>query len=350
MKVKHLLTVCLTCAASWGFVSCESSDSPTPDPEPPYDISTPYDNAEVKAPITMTTKLRQDNLYKVIPLTLDEAKIKAAFGGTMPKDLVLYGHKNAERDIYGSRWFTSPNGFCVNATGFVCASGGDDARLFAEYYPAGTNGYTVPTLGIGQLPEKCKAGDKFTFEVGLATTSVKVPLKVSVEISAAGDWAKSVEHADGLTYTVYETLDTSYKVLEVMMNEAKICAALGVENMAAFITEMKTSDKPFDTHFRGMNADNSYFNGERFTANNGYWFDADGNVCAWSKTEGTCSVFAEWDQTTPMKFRVGQFIQGVTVGDKFTIRMALVNGNKTAVITFKVHIVEEVTDDLGADE
>jgi hypothetical protein len=152
------------------------------------------------------------------------------------------------------------------------------------------------------------------------------------------------EHADVLTYTLYETVNTEYKALEVFINDTALCSALGVANVAAIVTGLNNET----ISFIGLNADSSQYT-TGYTANNyGHWFDGAGDVCNWNGPG--CSVYSEWGGATPISFRIGQFPSGIEVGEKFVIRQAFIRAEKTIILTFEVIIVEEVTDDLGPDE
>jgi hypothetical protein len=73
------------------------------------------------------------------------------------------------------------------------------------------------------------------------------------------------------------------------------------------------------------------------TANNGHWFNTGGNVCAWG---GEARVFSEFNGTA-LSFAIGQYPGQCAVGNKYTIKQALVyeyESGKTVQATFVFNI------------
>lgn len=338
MNLKLLSTllpaIAICCAA------CQKSDCPGD--ATAYPVTTPYDNAKVQQPLSMSATVKANDIYAIQKVELDRNALSKAFGGTLPADMVMYAHLNDKRDVYGADWYTSENGFYFDSHGMLCSSGYDDAHICVEYYPE------TLSLGIGQAPESCKAAETYTVEFGFATPQIKQPVTLEVTIRDAGEWAKSVEHSDGLTYSIYETVNTDYKAIEIAVNETAVKEALGLTSLQPFLEAMQ-SDTAYNDHMIGVNADGSHDTYDKYTANvAGYWFNTSGNVCEW-KSENW-GAFVEWDRTSPMIFRVGQAVEGLSAGMAFDMRIALVYEGKTALLTFKLHIVDEVTSDMGVDE
>jgi hypothetical protein len=48
-----------------------------------------------------------------------------------------------------------------------------------------------------------------------------------------------------------------------------------------------------------------------------------------------------------MIFRLGQAVENNVVGSRYDMKIALIHDGKEAILTFKLKIVSEVTDDLG---
>lgn len=327
MKIRNFL---LLLASVSMFMACEEGSSLSV-----FDaVKSPYADAVNQEAIVKDLSIRVNQKYKVKEVTLEE------LGITPAADAVFYAHHDAETDWCGKEWYTSEYGFYIDANGFACSRSKSDARFFVEYYPA------KGTIAIGQIPDACAKDEQYTFEVGFATKAEKTPVKFTVDILEALPWAKSFEHEDGLTYTVYETLDYSYTPLQIPINETAVMEALGLESMRPLKRAM-ASDVAHAEVMLGINAsDGSYDTFDKYTANTGYWYDRNGDVCEWD-TENY-GAFVEWDYNVdPMIFRLGQAPANNVVGDRYDLEVALLYEDKEARLKFQLMIVDEVTDDLG---
>jgi hypothetical protein len=331
---KHNIYI-ITVAASMLAVSC------TKEPEPQKKDEYTFKSND---PIIMAVTVSKNDSYGVKEFEIDQAKLAAAFGGTIPSGLMFYAINSDGIRFVGKDEYTSEYGFYFTSSSNVCMPSAEGCAYFIEYYGS-AEGYSKPTFGIGQFPKSCEAGDTATIRVGLTDGTVTgQPFTLKITIKAAGEWAVYFENPDGMTYTVYETVNTEYKALEVFVNENVLCSALGVASASAIVTGINNKT----ISFVGVNADSTLYT-TGYTANSyGHWFDANGNVCNWRGTD--CSIYSEWYGAAPISFSIGQFVSGIEAGDKFTIRQAFVKGDKTAILTFKIRIVEEVTGDLGPDE
>ncbi|MBP5247409.1 MAG: M6 family metalloprotease domain-containing protein [Fibrobacter sp.] len=72
----------------------------------------------------------------------------------------------------------------------------------------------------------------------------------------------------------------------------------------------------------------------------GHWFDASGNVCNWDADGSVARIFSELDLASGTA-NIGQFPQKVDIGEIYTIRQALVYGEKRVDLTFVVVIAAE---------
>lgn len=320
----------LTAAAAL-FASCAEESNPLDVFEAPV---SPYADAEVLAPVTKDINARFDQKYRTVKVTLED------LGLTLDSDAVFYAPYDAETDWCGEDWYSAENGFYMTASGKACQRGADGATFFVEYYPEEAR------VEIGQIPDVCVVGQTYTLEFGFATVTEKKPVKLNITILEQLPWATSKEHEDGLTYTVYEEQNNDYKALEIPINEQAVMAALGLESLRPLQRAM-ASDVAYETTMRGINAtDGSYDDYNKYTANTGYWYNKSGDVCEWN-TEGY-GAFVEWDyNVSPMTFRLGQAPSGNQPGDRYDLTVALIYEDKEARLTFKLKIVEEVTDDLG---
>lgn len=128
----------------------------------------------------------------------------------------------------------------------------------------------------------------------------------------------NIEGIDFLSMDVlvsYENGETEYTLTE--NNLAALAEALGVENVAA--EEIGTTYK-----LKGINADGSVYEGDDFTATNGYWYDLEGNVTNWGAVEAAgylgsfieyrgnftfgCGFWEESGATNTVKIGVGDAI------------------------------------------
>lgn len=301
----------------------------------------PYDEAEVQEVLKNDLTMRFNQNYKVKTFEVP-AEVLSAFGGSLEN--VAFYASYAENSYWcGEDWYTAEYGFYMTSEGYACQRSAEDARYFVEYYPAGTNGYETAVVAVGMLPEKeYEESAPVTLHVGFTSTTIKKPVDINVNILEPLPWAKSMEHEDGLTYTVYESLSPNYTALEVKANEKALCEALGV-TMKELVAAM-SAESAFETTCVGLNADGSDSTLGKYTANNGYWYDADANVASWS---GEISgVFIEWGNSSPLIFRIGQGPGAMEIGHRLDPKIAFRYGGNEAILTFKIQIVEEVTDDL----
>lgn len=324
MTIKGILSYAVIIAA----VSCTKADMNGFDaPE------SPYKNAVAMEAVTGQLNVRLDQKYRVSEISLAELKV------SMSEGAVFYAHADESNDWCGEEWYTSEYGFYIDSEGYACSQSAENARLFVEYHPESA------VIAIGQIPDACKEGDIYEFEVGFATEKEKHPVRLTVSIKGALPWAKSIEHKDGLTYTVYQEVNTDYMALEIPVNETAVKNALGLSSLQPLLDAMQ-SDTAFDTTMRGYEPDGTYDDYAKYTANvAGYWFNQDGYVCEWKGDRW--GAFIEWDRTSPMIFRLGQAVENNVVGSRYDMKIALIHEGKEAVLTFKLKIVDEVTDDLG---
>jgi hypothetical protein len=328
MKITKFF-MCLMAAGAF-FSACQEENDPLDVFEAPV---SPYADAKVLDPVTKDISVRFDQKYRTVNFTLAE------LGVTPAADAVFYAPHDENTDWCGEDWYSAEYGFYMTGEGKACQRSSEGAKMFVEYYPESQS------IAIGQIPDACVVGETYTLEFGFATKTEKQPVKFSVLIKEQLPWATSLQHPDGLTYTVYEEVNTDYQALEIPINEDAVKEALGLQSLKPLLTAMQ-SDTAYDTTMRGINADGSYDTYAKYTANvAGYWFNQDGNICEW-KDEGW-GAFIEWDRQSPMVFRLGQAQANNVVGSRYDMKVALIHEGKEVILTFKLKIVAEVTDDLG---
>jgi len=142
--------------------------------------------------------------------------------------------------------------------------------------------------------------------------------------------AATLSTIDFLAFDVlvsYEDGATVYTLNE--KNLAALAAALGVDSVAA--------DLIGDTYaIKAVQADGSLYDGD-YTANNGYWFGRDCNVATWGEIEaaGYVGEFIEYQGN--YKFNCGFWEES---GATATVKLAIVGGDKQAVLTFNLTVDE----------
>ncbi|MBR5963465.1 MAG: DUF4859 domain-containing protein [Bacteroidaceae bacterium] len=343
---RHIVFISAFMAALF-LVACQQEDFTPFGPE-----QTDYSQAKQGDRIEIVEELEKKDAFETSAFMIPRNSVLSAFGvKKLPEDLAFFGVDKKGNRLCGPRYYTSTSGFYFDKDGFACSSASKDACLFVDFSPSNLK------LIVGQVPEACTSGETYTLHMGLTTSAMYCPVDLTLTISAAGDWAVYFKHSDGLTYSVYETVKTDYTSLSVYLDEDAVCNALGLDSFAKLISGMKAA-KP-SVMFYGLNADGSEYlisaqdgSGTQvgYTANNkGHWFDNNGNVCSWKATGWFC--FSEWDgSSNPIFFNIGQATTGVEPGMSTIIRQKFTHGDKEAVITYKVHIVNKITPDLGIDE
>lgn len=331
MKIRSLL-LCL--ASVPAFLACDKTSLTGLEAR-----KSPYADAVLQDALNKDLSVRVDQKYRTTEITLEELGLSPA------EDAVFYAPHDEDTDWCGKDWYTAENGFYMTGEGKACQRSDSRAKFFVEYHPSGTGGTGKPCVAVGQIPDACEAGSSYTLEFGFATPAEKHPVRLTVTVKEALPWATYLVHEDGLTYTVYQEVNTDYTALEIKIDETAVRNALGLTSLKPLLDAMQ-SDTAFDTTMRGVNADGSYDDYNKYTANvAGYWFDQDGNVCEWK--DNKWGAFIEWDRTSPMIFRLGQAVENNVAGSRYDMKIALIHEGKTALLTFKLKIVDEVTDDLG---
>jgi len=329
------------------MASC-SQDDYTPFGDQPAD----YSNAQKGGSITMVEEMEVKEAFETTTFSLAKNDVLSAFNvKKMPDGIVFYGVDPKGNNLYGPTKYNSASGFYFSREGYVCSPSSEDAALFVDFTLSSLR------LAVGQVPQACKPGDSFTLHMGLANTTTYCPIDATLTLSEAGEWAVYFTHADGLTYSVYETVKNDYTPLSVYINEGAVCDALGLASFAKLIEGMNAATPTVE--FYGLNADCSEYliaakdgTGAQagYTANNkGHWFNMMGNVCGWRDDGWFC--YSEWDgASNPIFFNIGQATTGVEAGMSTVIRQKFVRGAQEAILTYKIHIVDKISSDLGPDE
>lgn len=138
--------------------------------------------------------------------------------------------------------------------------------------------------------------------------------------------AVTLSTIDFLAFNVlvsYEEGEALYTLNE--KNLAALAAALGVDSVAASLIG--------DTYpIKAVQADGSLYDGG-YTANNGYWFSSQSNVTNWGSEDFCAYVEYRGDYN----FGCGLWQES---GYAQTVKLAIVNGDKQAVLTFNMTVDE----------
>ena len=260
--------------------------------------------------VSFTSEFNNTFIHTDLVSEIDAAAVQTAIGVSME-----------EADVYGINgdgtpglapgknfWFTAEEG---NITGYGSGAGlciNDDA---------GTNSWAWC-----MYPDETLSGKTIKGAIAFVnpTTLNAYVVKVSVKIS-------TIDYLVINTLVSYEEGFTPYTLTE--NNVAAIAEALGVEtlDLAAI---------GGDIAIKGVNADGSIYDGT-YTANNGYWYTLEGDVANWAAIEAAGYVGAYIEYAGEGKFNCGLWEEtGVTA----TVKLALVKGDKTAVLTFNLEVDE----------
>jgi hypothetical protein len=258
--------------------------------------------ATVVGTSTLETEAELDATYTATALDIPVATITSAIG-CAPEEATLLG-VNADNSLFVAA-YTANNGYWFSATGDVCSWGTEGAAIFAEYDA------TNQKINVGQKPEGCTVGQTYSATLAFINNGSQYNVVVSMTVTepTVDPYPQAtVMDSINLAFAVDTINDYTATVLE--LDTVKIATALGCEPAAASLY--------------GVSADDSlYIAG--FTANNGCWFNASGDVCNYGN-EG-CALFAEYNVAT-QSINVGQYPHGCTSGQTYRCKLAFINDGK----------------------
>jgi hypothetical protein len=136
---------------------------------------------------------------------------------------------------------------------------------------------------------------------------------------------------ESFTYAVKLQKDSLYTSVSVDVNEA--LESLGVAGSANSLFASG------DLLYYAVESDGS-LNPNSTASAPGNWFDASGNVCNWDSEGSVARVFSELDLSEGIA-KIGQYPLKTEIGESYTIRQALVYGQKRVDLEFKITIVSE---------
>jgi hypothetical protein len=280
-----------------------------------YDVILPLDTVNyrgVEVPLDTDIILQRFGLSTKEELT---AALGTVVGGVQSDHTIsFFAINNSTRYDYTSGFTANGLGFWFDPNGDVCSWGDADA-LFSEFDPE------TFTFFVGQHPKHVETGDKLKLIQVMKKEDYRVAIVINVTV---GDYYKE-EVPDAVNVETVElslevTPDNDYATTDLVFDFADAAAAIGVSE----------SELSANLTFYGISADESMT--AEYTADNGYWYSADGDVTDWG-TEG-CSVFVSYEEGV---FHIGQFPEACQPGDEFTVSVAIMYKD-TKMVTYKITI------------
>lgn len=205
-----------------------------------------------------------------------------------------YEATNPSTTNYFGHWF--------DANGDVC-NWGDQAYLYCEKVIGDT---TTLDFVIACFPNRPAIGDEFTIVEAMQYDTTKVAFLFNVTVVEVIYPVTTVEGTE--THDIEEEQNNDYTPTPVSIDTTAITNAIGIVPEYAELYGIDASD------------DSLYIDG--FTANGGYWFNASGDVCAYG--DEACAIFVEYNATN-QEFNVGQYPDGTTPDETYTVMLAFVN-------------------------
>ena len=187
----------------------------------------------------------------------------------------------------------------------------DDAYPAIRWYNGSKTGLKITGIGT--------PGETLTFCIG---ENCSEPTSSSSEPASSSSVEITVQKI-ALETTL--PISDNYAPVTLDLNGSEVASIFGIKR-----TEIE--DK---VEFYGVEPDGT-LNSQTTGEGTGHWFDKDGKIATWDPN-GTSVVFSNMDLTT-MTTKIGHMPNKVKGGDTFTVRQALVYGNKQVTFEIKVTI------------
>ncbi len=249
-----------------------------------------------------------DNTYAFNEVSFDFAAAAELYGVTEEKleeGLAFYA-VNSNETLTES--YTANVGYWLNASGDACNWGATDCALFVEYAGDGI-------FHVGQFPDYCKAWD--VFDVSLAMVYNGDMVRYNIILNVIPEYEQTFD------ISLNEDVDGNYTTSQVEYDFAAVASALGT-------TESELSN---NLVFYGVNSNGDLVT-TGYTANMGFWYDKNGNVCSWGDSD--CGLFIEYGGDGI--FNVGQFPDAMASGESYTVSMAVFCDNKLVKLNITLNI------------
>ena len=187
----------------------------------------------------------------------------------------------------------------------------DDAYPAIRWYNGSKTGLKITDIGT--------PGETLTFCIG---ENCSEPTSSSSEPASSSSVEITVQKI-ALETTL--PISDNYAPVTLDLNGSEVASIFGIKR-----TEIEDN-----VEFYGVEPDGT-LNSQTTGEGTGHWFDKDGKIATWDPN-GTSVVFSNMDLTT-MTTKIGHMPNKVKGGDTFTVRQALVYGNKQVTFEIKVTI------------
>lgn len=228
-------------------------------------------------------------------------------GAQSGHDITFYAYNYSTKYEYPDPSTTNSFGHWFDANGDVC-SWGDQAYLYCEKVDE-----TTLDFQIACYPSRPAEGSVYHIVEAMKYDTTEVAFLFNITIGEAPEKPEVVYPvttvAGTVTYDIEAEKNNDYTAIPVNIDAAAITNAIGIAPGDADIYGIDASDDSLYIH--GSTAEDP-----------GYWFNATGDVCNWGD-EG-CALYANYIIADQL-FNVGQYPDGTTPGETYTVKIAFVN-------------------------
>jgi hypothetical protein len=219
-------------------------------------------------------------------------------------DITFYAYNYSTKYEVTNPSTTNYFGHWFDANGDVC-NWGDQAYLFCEKEDETTLNFTIACY-----PSRPAEGSTYTIVEAMKYDTMSVAFLFNVTIGEPPEVVYPVTTVVGTkTYDIEAEKSNDYSAVPVSIDAAAITAAIGIAPGDAEIYGIDISDDSLYVY--GSTAEDP-----------GYWFNATGDVCHWG--DDGCAIYANYIIADEL-FNVGQYPDGTTVGETYTVKIAFVN-------------------------
>ena len=200
----------------------------------------------------------------------------------------------------------------------------DDKYPAIRWYNGSKTGLKISNIGA--------PGETLTFCIGgncpaeaASSSSVTVPASSSsIQVPPSSSSAAEIT-VQKIDFDVSLPIDDNYAYVTLDLKGDDVAKVLGLQ-------KSEIADK---IKFYGVEPDGS-LNSRTTGEGTGHWFDADGKIVAWDPN-GTSMIYSNVDLST-MTTKIGHMPNKVAVGEKYTIKQAVVYGSNQVTFEFNVTI------------
>ncbi|MBN2611572.1 MAG: DUF4859 domain-containing protein [Bacteroidales bacterium] len=246
-------------------------------------------------------------------LEFDSVTIANAIGCD-PKEAIIYG-VNSDGSLFDGG-YTANNGFWFNRSGEICSWGSEAIAMYMEYRT------DAQRIGVGQMPDSCFVGETYSAKLAFVNLTTLKQYNVVVNMTITEPTSlpypeTTLETTINLAFSADSVATVSWIDHTLALDTAAIIQAIGASPAAATIYGVNQSDDLLRVDLPLL------------TANNGCWFDANGNVCTWGG-EGI-TMYVEYRADTK-EIGFGQYPGACVSGQTYYGRLAFVNDGKRAEV------------------